>query len=132
MSYITVDEIKIASPCSVPWSGMKGTKFVRTCDQCEKNVYSLSLLTRGEANALIVEKEGKICVRLFRRFDGTVLTADCPKGLRAIKRQYLRTRVKVIAAAVAVAGFLGLSISSCVTEVVGVPPITVPDSTQHK
>jgi hypothetical protein len=132
MSYITVDEIKIASPCDVPWSGMQGDQFVRSCDACEKNVYNLSLLTREEANTLILEKEGKLCVRLFQRFDGTVLTADCPMGLRTIMRQYLRTRIQVIAAAAAIAGFLGLSMSSCVTEVIGVPPISVPDSTQHK
>src|SRR5689334_2857331 len=100
MSYITLDELKIASPCDVPWSSMNGTDYVRHCEHCEKNVYNLSLLTRAEANALIQEKEGKLCVTLYKRFDGTSLTADCPVGLRAIRRNYLKARVKVVAAIV--------------------------------
>lgn len=29
---------------------------------------------------LVVEKEGNLCGRMYRREDGTVLTADCPTG----------------------------------------------------
>jgi hypothetical protein len=47
------------------------------------------VLFRSEA--LILEKEGKLCVRFFRRKDGTVLTDDCPVGLKAIRNLYRRT-----------------------------------------
>jgi hypothetical protein len=36
----------------------------------------------AEAERLVVEKEGRLCVRFHRRADGTVLTRDCPVGLR--------------------------------------------------
>src|ERR1041385_8191314 len=113
MAYVSIDNIRVASPCNVPWSTMHGDDYMRFCDSCEKHVYNLSLLTRAEANELILEKEGQLCVQLYRRFDGTVLTADCPKGLRAVKRQYLKTRAKFVAAVLAVAGVIGLSLPSC-------------------
>jgi len=122
MSYITVDELRIASPCTVQWSDMKGDDFARHCQSCEKNVYDLSLLTSDEANELIREKEGKLCVSLYHRFDGTVLTADCPVGLRTLRRQYLKTRAKAIAFALMVWGFITGTTTSCSTSV-GLPAL---------
>lgn len=112
MSYITLDALRIASPCEAPWSGMKGNDRVRHCEHCEKKVYNLSMLTRAEANALIQEKEGKLCVSLYRRSDGTVLTADCPVGLRALRRSYIKARVKMVAAIVS----LWAVINGCSTQ----------------
>ena len=112
---------------------MQGTSTVKHCQDCNKNVYNLSLLTRAEANNLIIEKEGKLCVQLYKRFDGTVLTADCPKGLRAIKIRYIQARVKAIAFAVTLAGFLGISLNSCnnSVSVTGDPVANYQDSTHH-
>src|SRR5580765_8057104 len=70
-----LDAISIASPCSASWDDMVGDERARFCGKCEKNVYNLSSLTRAEAEALLVEKEGKVCVRYYQRADGTVLTA---------------------------------------------------------
>jgi hypothetical protein len=80
-----LDQIRVASPCTAEWDDMQGDLKVRFCGQCSKNVYNLSGMTREEAEALVEEKEGKICVRFYRRFDGTVLTADCPVGLRKLR-----------------------------------------------
>jgi hypothetical protein len=44
-------------------------------------------MPREEAEAFLVEREGKVCVRLYKRQDGTVLTADCPVGLRSRRRR---------------------------------------------
>src|SRR6185503_21216807 len=44
--------------------------------------YDLSAMTRDEATALVAASEGKLCARFYRRTDGTVLTADCPVGVR--------------------------------------------------
>ena len=124
MSYITVDELRIASPCtSAQWSDMKGDDRARLCTTCDKNVYNLSLMTLDEANDLIREKEGKLCIELYRRFDGTVLTADCPVGLRTIRRQYLKTRAKAIAFALMIWGFITGTTTSCSTSV-GLPALS--------
>jgi hypothetical protein len=70
---------------------MRGDHRVWFCDSCSKHVYDLSGLTAVEARSLIEEAEGRVCVRLYRRRDGTVLTADCPVGLRsAVRRLLLR------------------------------------------
>jgi hypothetical protein len=44
-------------------------------------------MSREQAEKLIRQKEGKMCVRLYRRRDGTVLTSDCPVGVRAARRR---------------------------------------------
>ena len=61
---------------------MKGDHQVRHCDRCQKNVYNLSELTSDQARLLLKEKEGRLCVRFWARSDGTVITRDCPIGVR--------------------------------------------------
>lgn len=102
-----LDQVKIASPCSESWDEMIGDERTRFCLKCEKNVYNVAAMTRDEAQQLIDESEGTACMRLYRRKDGTVITSDCPVGVR-------RKRVtRIAAAALAVGGaglaFLGLA-----------------------
>ncbi|HVK88366.1 MAG TPA: hypothetical protein VM513_29805 [Kofleriaceae bacterium] len=78
--------LRVASPCSADWSKMVGDERVRACGDCKKNVYNLSEMTRDEAEALILEKEGKLCVRYFQRADGTILLKDCAVGVRRKRR----------------------------------------------
>ena len=85
-----LDRVSIASPCSADWDEMPGTDQVRHCSECNKNVYNLSAMTRREAEALLRETEGRLCARLYRRADGTILTENCPAGLRAIGRRVSR------------------------------------------
>ena len=69
-----LDNVRVASPCSAAWDRMDGDERYRFCRECGKNVYNLSSLSRAEAEALVREKEGRLCVRFYRRRDGTVLT----------------------------------------------------------
>jgi hypothetical protein len=94
-----LDAMKVASPCMARWDEMIGDARVRFWTHCEKNVFNLSAMTRDEAEALVEEKEGQLCVRFYRRTDGTMLTADCPVGVR-------RKRVRRIAAVAVGAGAL--------------------------
>lgn len=103
-----LDDLKIASPCAVAWSSMTGDERVRDCSQCRLRVYNLSEMTRPEAEKLITEKEGRLCVRIYRRADGTVLTQDCPVGLRALRLRLLRAGGAVFALLALLAGGLGL------------------------
>jgi hypothetical protein len=93
-----VDDVRVAAPCPADWDSMVGDARVRFCGACARNVYNLSAMTRAEAQALLVEKEGRLCVRYFQRTDGTLLTADCPVGIRRRRR-----RRRVVAAAALVA-----------------------------
>src|SRR5258708_30476403 len=80
-----LDRISIAAPCSANWDSMPGSDRVRHCGQCNKNVYNLSEMTRREAEALLREKEGQLCARLYRRADGTILTSNCPVDLQSTR-----------------------------------------------
>jgi hypothetical protein len=85
-----IDRLRIASPCPVGWEKMTGGDRVRHCDLCSLNVYNIAEMSRADAKALIANTEGRICARLFRRADGTIITKDCPVGLRAIRRRVAR------------------------------------------
>lgn len=73
----SLDLIEVASPCTVPWDSMSGRGRIRHCGQCRQNVYSLSEMSKEEAVSLLRRTEGKLCVRVYRRPDGTVVTRDC-------------------------------------------------------
>ena len=91
-----LNNINIASPCSSDWDEMYGDDRKRFCGECKLNVYNLSGMTRDEAEALITNAEGRLCVRLYRREDGSVITQDCPVGWAKVKQ---RTRVYATAVA---------------------------------
>jgi hypothetical protein len=84
---ISLETIQVASPCDASWDDMAGTERMRFCHLCQKTVYNLSVMTREQAEKLIRQKEGKMCVRLYKRRDGTVMISDCPVGLRAVRRR---------------------------------------------
>lgn len=85
MDTTELNNVRIASPCNVPWESMKGDDKVRHCSQCQLNVYNLSNVTAQEATKL-VGKEGSLCIVLYRRADGTIITRDCPVGIAKVKR----------------------------------------------
>lgn len=82
-----LENVAIAAPCTASWDAMVGDDRVRFCGQCEKNVYNLSAMPRDEAEALLAAREGKMCVRLYKREDGTVITSDCPVGVKRRRRR---------------------------------------------
>jgi hypothetical protein len=102
-----LEGLKVASPCTVPWESMRGDDRVRHCGQCRLNVFNLSAMSRREAEALVRGAEGRLCVRFYRRADGTVLTRDCPVGLRAVRR-----RLALLGSALA-AMLLGMFTAGC-------------------
>jgi hypothetical protein len=84
-----LDDLRVAAPCSASWAGMTGDERVRACADCKQNVYNLTAMTRDQAEALIREREGRLCVRYFQRSDGTILLADCVVGVRRRRRRRL-------------------------------------------
>jgi hypothetical protein len=99
---LDLQSLRVASPCPARWQDMVGDQRTRFCQHCQKHVYNFSALTSKEAEELLLAKEGNLCARLFRRQDGTVITADCPTGRAIVQRQ----RVQWVAGAVAGLGLL--------------------------
>ena len=91
-----LNNIRIASPCSADWNEMYGDNRKRFCGDCKLNVYNLSGMTRDAAETLVMNAEGRLCVRFYKRADGSVITQDCPVGWAKV-----RQRTKVFATAVA-------------------------------
>jgi hypothetical protein len=61
---------------------MAGDEQVRFCTRCQQKVFNLSAMTAEQATTLLAQREGALCVRFYRRQDGTFMTADCPFGLQ--------------------------------------------------
>ncbi len=100
-----VQSLSIAAPCPVDWDSMTGDERKRFCGQCKLNVYNVSTMSTREAADFIRQSEGRACVRLYKRKDGTIITDNCPVGLRK-----LRNRITArVAAATALFALLGLA-----------------------
>lgn len=89
-----VSIIAQASPCSEDWDRMTGTGPSRMCGKCNKLVHNFSLMTAAEITQVVRSAPGGVCVKLYRRADDTILTADCPVGLA-----WIRWRVTAVFAA---------------------------------
>jgi len=81
---IRLELLTVPDPCPADWSAMTAVggdgERVRHCRHCDRHVYDLSALPRAAAEQLVADHlsaEVPMCVRMFRRADGTVTTADC-------------------------------------------------------
>jgi hypothetical protein len=99
---VNLQNIRIASPCPADWNMMAGDDRVRHCSDCNLNVFNLSAMTEREVQRLIANNQGRVCGRFYRRADGTILTQDCPRGLRAVARRVSRTATAVLTAVLSV------------------------------
>ena len=111
-----LDNVRVAAPCNSDWQQMIGNERARFCAQCNLNVYNLSSMNKSEAESFIARNEGSVCVRFYRRRDGSIITENCPVGLRAIRR-----RMSYLARAVASA-VLGFFTGLGVYEALSSPP----------
>src|SRR5438874_5133808 len=104
-----LDGVRVAAPCPADWNRMVGDERMRYCGQCDLHVYNLSGMTRTQAESLITNAEGRLCVRFYRRADGTILTRNCPVGLRALKRRVTRVAGAALSAALGFFAGVGLN-----------------------
>ncbi len=117
-SHDLLQVVNVATPCPADWNGMHGDDRSRFCGQCRKHVYNLSAMPADDAVRLIQEREGNLCVRLFRRIDGTVLNGDCPIG---VGRMWMR--LKRLSAGIAAACLVGLGSQVLHGELASSPPL---------
>ena len=108
---VVLENVHVAAPCPADWTRMLGDDRVRHCCECNLNVYNLSEMTRAEAEELIRSREGRLCVRFYRRADGTILTQNCPRGLTVLIRRVSRVAAAVLGAAMSVVPTLSYAAS---------------------
>jgi hypothetical protein len=128
-----LENVRIASPCSASWENMSGNDRVRDCSACNLSVYNFSAMTEQEIAALMAGREGRLCARLFRRADGTVLTRNCPVGVKSIVRRLSRIAGAIlslmspgIAEAQAGQGYVKTNISGAALELYVTDPSGAP------
>jgi len=87
--------MSVMVPCTVTWESMTGSEQVRHCAHCQQQVYNISAMDREAAEEFLQTSRGnggdgqdgrRVCVRFYRRPDGTVITRD-----RFALRRALRT-----------------------------------------
>lgn len=98
-----LQKLQVASPCYERWDQMKGDDRVRHCASCKLNVYNVRAMATAEVEELVQRANGQVCLRFYRRWDGTVLTRDCPVGVR-------RVRMRMAAAMATAAAFVAVLI----------------------
>ena len=124
-----LDQVHIAAPCPADWEDMTGDDRVRHCSLCRLNVYNLSEMSAEEAESLLQQRTGRICVRFFVPEDGKVTTKDCPRGVRALRIQALK-RVSIAASFVLAAMGCGTESSAKFKKAIGLdkfekPPVAI-------
>lgn len=95
-----LDQIKIASPCPMSWDDLERTESekARFCGQCQKKVYDIAQMSRPEAELFLQQVAvnmpgGAACLQIYCRADGTILTDDCPVGLKRVRNLWRRVRL---------------------------------------
>ena len=109
-----LSQVRIATPCSADWDKMTGDDRMRHCEQCNLDVFNISQMTTDEATRLIQNRTGRLCIQMYKRRDGTVITKDCPKGLERIKNSYRKCAAAlagVFSWSIALAGAAGPAIA---------------------
>jgi hypothetical protein len=69
-------ELSIAKPCEESWAKMIGSLRKRHCESCERQVHNLAAMTPREIERLVVSTGGKLCGRITRREDGSLVTME--------------------------------------------------------
>ena len=73
---ISLDQVKVAIPCAARWDQMTGTKTHRFCQHCQKTVHDLSAMPLADAERLLCQSAGSLCIRYVKGIDGQVQTLD--------------------------------------------------------
>lgn len=84
---------------------MSGDERARHCESCKLNVYNIAGMSNAEVQQLVANREGRLCIRLFRRADGTVLTKDCPVGFRAYQKRVAKFAGATLSVLLSLVGF---------------------------
>lgn len=95
-----LDRVEIGRPCPASLDAMAQVdgNRVRYCDRCRLNVHNLSAMTHTEAETLLRENPGKLCIAYFAREDGAVVTRGEPSApyIQSVRRQLMSRRARLL------------------------------------
>jgi hypothetical protein len=108
-----LEVIRVEEPCKADWDAMTGDAARRFCAGCQKHVHNLSAMPREEAERLVCESAGHLCVRFETAVDGQVVTLDYGPRARIRGGWKLWTLV----------GFIGAALASAAHALTGTKPV---------
>lgn len=76
---VSLDRMRVRTPCPVKWDAMRQDEDApaRFCDECEREVYDLAQMPRGEIERLVADRRGtRLCVRYRRDAQGRIVTKE--------------------------------------------------------
>ena len=107
---MSLENVRIAKICPASWAEMHGDDKVRHCSKCSQRVFNLSSMTSEEAEMLIASRDGRMCLRFYRRDDGKVMTKDCPVGVARSRRSAIVMTGTLLTFLLSVASAAGMSL----------------------
>jgi hypothetical protein len=96
-----LDVIQVREPCHESWEAMTGDDKTRFCAGCQRHVHNLSAMLREEAERLVCESAGRLCVRYEAGAGGAPVTLEYQKTGRIRGGWRLWTAVGALGACVA-------------------------------
>jgi hypothetical protein len=99
-----LDVIQVNSPCPALWEQMAGDEQRRFCTHCRKFVHNLTQMPSDQAERLVCESAGELCVRFARdESTGKIITLDYRPAPKTSRRRALL----IIASILGALGFTG-------------------------
>src|ERR1700733_2460408 len=115
------DKVCIAAPCQFGWENMIGNDATRFCGGCNLQVYNTSVISSAEVQNILNMDADQVCLRIYRKADGTIITDECPRWLRPLRsgwRHIAKIAVAVVAIATSTQGVLARDNEDCSSDVV--------------
>jgi hypothetical protein len=128
---ISLDVLKIDSPCRLPRNALPRSEAICFCKTCDKPVHNLTKLTTAQAQALIASAPEEVCIQMERDGKGRLITLDYARSTGSRPRRWISLAASMSLIA---AGFQLVKESSRVVSRGGVcprsmiysPPTTAP------
>src|SRR4051812_40258229 len=86
-THVPLEVLKIENPCPADWNAMAGDERKRFCQGCQKHVHNLSAMPRAEAERLVCESAGNLCVRMALNAEGRFVTVGYQGSTRTRPRR---------------------------------------------
>ncbi len=94
--------ITVPSPCKADWNAMIGNDQIRFCQHCSLDVHNLSLMSRHQAERLVANSKGRLCIRYLRNPAGGLATIPISQKLHHIGRRTSRLVAGVFTATISI------------------------------
>jgi hypothetical protein len=108
----TLATVHIATPCSMQWKDLSGDERKRFCASCKQHVYNLGELDVTDVIALVRRaRDEQVCLRFYRRLDGTVMTKDCEPDVvvaRRIVARHVKADTRITGTTIVLSLLVGL------------------------